>query len=202
MVALFRDVIFLQKCQTQTRIILFVLHGCTHTYSTHVSYHKLPSTTDKLESWHTNLEQEPLNWCQQLPPPYKWHNYMTSNKTNWRSPPRTVFTTLTRMITQRKQLILLSSNHLPRIILQNYSFLQLGCYDTCKSSHKTCGFWERKIVQDRALYNVLINLLKSTFNLHCFMASRPVARRIGGQPPGSYNRQWLYSHLEATAIGG
>ena len=24
-----------------------------------------------LESWHTNLEQEPLNRCQQLPAPYK-----------------------------------------------------------------------------------------------------------------------------------
>ena len=34
--------------------------------------HKLPTTNYMyLESWYTNLEKEPLNQSQQLPPPYK-----------------------------------------------------------------------------------------------------------------------------------
>jgi len=29
-------------------------------------------STNHSESWFTNLEQTPLNHCQQLPAPYKW----------------------------------------------------------------------------------------------------------------------------------
>ena len=33
--------------------------------------YKLFLTTDSGKGWHTNLEQMPLNRCQQLPAPYK-----------------------------------------------------------------------------------------------------------------------------------